>query len=461
MTHVWVLTIGRLWCRYRYTARVAATALTLVMCIVSGGSVGPRATAADSAPKAYVGLYGDDAIGVLDTASGRVLRTIKVPAGPEAVIVSPDGSRVYVSSEDATQVSVIDTASDALVKTLDLGAFPEGMALSRDGHTLLAAVFGIDKVDFIETATMTVTAQVDVAKAHGVTLSPDGATAYVGAQDVPNHNAIVVLDVPAHKIAAQVPLREAPRGLSVTPDGKSLYFTLANSAAVGVMDTAARAIVSEIQVGPIPHQIAFTPDRARALTAVQGAGKIAIIDLATRQVIGQVAVGRYPHWVGVTSDGALAYVTNEGDDTISVVDLASKRVVATLRVGSEPRKISLQRGPGAMSSYAPASAGGTGGFAARPPRPAPAPKAGDAQIYIRGFAFATNKVTVAAGHTVTWINADPVPHTATAQTTRGKLWDTDQVVPGGSITVRMSKPGTYVYQCDDHPFMRATLVVTR
>jgi YVTN family beta-propeller protein len=455
------LSTGHWLFRHRHGARVLGAILTLAMCIVSGGPAGPRATAAAVAPKAYIGLYGDDAIGVLDTASGRLLRTIKVPAGPEAVIVSPDGSRVYVSSEDATQVSVIDTATDAVVNTLDLGAFPEGMALSRDGRTLLAAVFGIDKVDLIDTATMTVTAQFSVAKAHGVALSPDGMTAYVGAQDVPDHNAIVVLDVPGRKVAAQVPLSKTPRGLTVSPDGKSLYFTLANSAGVEVMDTATNAVVTEIPVGPIPHQIAFTPDRARALVAVQGTGRLAIIDVASRKVVKQVAVGRYPHWVGVTSDGTLAYVTNEGDNTVSVVDLVSQNVVATLKVGSEPRKVSLQRGAGAMSSYVPAAAGATGGFAARPLRPAPAPRTGNIQIRVRGFAFGSDKVTVAAGHTVTWINDDPVPHTATAQTTHGKLWDTGQVVPGSSMTVTMSKPGTYVYQCDDHPFMRATVVVTR
>ena len=455
------LSTGHWFFRHRHGARALAAVLTLVVCIVSGGRVGPRATAATVAPKAYIGLYGENAIGVLDTASGRLLRTIKVPDGPEAVIVSPDGGRVYVSSEDATQVSVIDTATDAVVNTLALGAFPEGMALSRDGRTLVAAVFGIDKVDLIDTATMTVTARFDVAKAHGVALAPDGATAYVGAQDAPDHNAIVVLDVPGRKVAAQVPLKQSPRGLTVSPDGKSLYFTTANSASVEVMDTATNAVAAEIPVGPIPHQIAFTPDRTRALTAVQGAGRVAIIDVATRRVIKNVAVGKYPHWVGLTSDGALAYVTNEGDNTISVVDLASQSVVATLKVGSEPRKISLQRGAGAMSGYAPAPARRPNGFADRPLRPAPSPRPGDVQIYVRAFAFAADKVTVAAGHSVTWINADPVPHTATAQTTHGKLWDSGQVVPGSSMTVTMSKPGTYVYQCDDHPFMRATVIVTR
>lgn len=440
--------------------KILAAMLIVASGMIFGVRIGPSTAVAADGPKAYVGLYGDDAIGVLDTASGRLLRTIKVPEGPEAVIVAPGGKRVYVSSEDATSVSVIDTATDAIVKTLDLGEFPEGMALSRDGRTLVAAVFGIDKVDVIDTATLTVTARIPVAKAHGVTLSADGQTAYIGSQDVPDHNAIVVLDVPGRRVAATVPLQQAPRGLFVSPDGKSLYFTTANSADVYILDRATNKTTGQITVGPIPHQMAFTPDHKEALVVVQGTGQLAIVDLATRRVVKDVAVGKYPHWVGLTSDGSLAYVTNEGDNTISVVDVGAARVVATLAAGSEPRKISIRQGPGAMSAYAPSSAGIAAGFAEEPRKPAPAAMAGDVQIRIRAFAFSAGTVTIAAGHTVTWINDDVVPHTATAQTTHGKSWDTGQVIPGSSMTVTLSKPGTYMYQCDDHPFMRAKLIVT-
>ena len=53
----------------------AVLALTVLM-----GSGAPAAAAA--APKAYVGLFRDDAVAVIDTASNRVLRTIPVPKGP-------------------------------------------------------------------------------------------------------------------------------------------------------------------------------------------------------------------------------------------------------------------------------------------------------------------------------------------------------------------------------------------
>jgi len=437
-------------------AWTGAAALILLAGLIPGGAPTPSPAAEGAAPKAYIGLYGNNTVGVLDTATGHILRTIKVPAGPEAVIVTPNGRRVYVSSEDATQLSVIDTATDKVVKTLELGRTPEGMALSRDAKTLLVGMFDIGRLDVIDTATLEVAAQVPVAKPHGVALSPDGRTAYVGSQDVPDHNAVVVVDIAGRRVTARLPVDQTPRGLTVSPDGKFVYFTEANSAEIQVLDTATNTIAARIPVGPIPHQIAFTPDHKYALAVVQATGQLAIIDAASHQVVKDVAVGKFPHWVGLTSDGALAYVTNEGDNTVSVVDMTRQAVVATILVGDGPRKISLQRGAGAMSAYAPPStAPAPQGFAARSPQPAEV-RAGDTQIRVATFAFGPSTVIVRAGQRVTWINGDPVPHTATAKDLR---WTSGQLVPGGSFTMTMARAGIYEYFCGDHPFMQAKVIV--
>ena len=60
-------------------------------CAVGTGSV----SAAGAAPKAYVGLFKDDAVAVIDTAQNKVLGTIPVPKGPHGLVVTPDGRKVY------------------------------------------------------------------------------------------------------------------------------------------------------------------------------------------------------------------------------------------------------------------------------------------------------------------------------------------------------------------------------
>src|SRR5882672_10680692 len=62
---------------------------------------------AAAAPKAYVGLFKDNAVAVIDTATNSVLKTIPVPVGPHGLVITPDGHSVYVSSDGDSKVSVI------------------------------------------------------------------------------------------------------------------------------------------------------------------------------------------------------------------------------------------------------------------------------------------------------------------------------------------------------------------
>ncbi len=77
-------------------------------------------------------------------------------------------------------------------------------------------------------------------------------------------------------------------------------------------------------------------------------------------------------------------------------------------------------------------------------------------IHIRSFTFGPATVTVDPGQQVTWVNDDPVPHTATDA---AKAWDTGQLQPGTSVSVTFTKAGTYLYNCTVHPFMQATVIV--
>ncbi len=329
---------------------VVATLMTLALVLgLEVQNSGPLA----AAPKVYVGLFRDNAVAVIDTASNRVLSTIAVPKGPHGLVVTPDGRKVYVSSDGDSTVTVIDTATDRAVGTVDVGPNPHGLAVSADGRVVLVSAWGANQAIFIDTATDRVVGRVPVAQAHNGTLSTDGRVAWVGSQQQ-GALALVRIDVPGLKEAARVPLDRTPRALDLSPDGRRLYFTVAGLAAVQVLDTATNQVTGQIAVGASPHQAPFTRDGRWALVPSQGPGELGIIDAASGAVAGTVAVGKTPHWVASTSDGNTAYVANEGSNDVSVVDLATRTLVATIPVGNAPRKIAVQPGP-VRSAAAPAS----------------------------------------------------------------------------------------------------------
>ena len=141
---------------HRFLVLGVATTLTLL-------SATP-AVAQSAAPKAYIGLFKDDAVAVFDTASEQVAKTIQVPSGPHGIVVTPDGGRVYVSSDGASTVSVIDTSTDEIVDSIEVGKTPHGLAITPDGSRVLVAGFGTDRVLSIDTSTDRITWQAAVGR---------------------------------------------------------------------------------------------------------------------------------------------------------------------------------------------------------------------------------------------------------------------------------------------------------
>jgi plastocyanin len=78
-------------------------------------------------------------------------------------------------------------------------------------------------------------------------------------------------------------------------------------------------------------------------------------------------------------------------------------------------------------------------------------------VSIKNFAFDPPNATVAPGTSVTWVNDDQVPHTATAN---DGAFDSGTLQPGQSYSFAFDKPGTYTYHCNIHPDMTATVSVS-
>lgn len=78
-------------------------------------------------------------------------------------------------------------------------------------------------------------------------------------------------------------------------------------------------------------------------------------------------------------------------------------------------------------------------------------------VEIRDFDYFPRDLTVRAGTTVTWVNRDAAPHTATDED--GEAWDTGRLDKGESASLTFDEPGTYPYFCTFHPYMKATLTV--
>src|SRR4051812_8236009 len=91
---------------------------------------------------------------------------------------------------------------------------------------------------------------------------------------------------------------------------------------------------------------------------------------------------------------------------------------------------------------------------AAPPRAAASTHA----VAISGYAFAPASLTVTAGDTVTWTNADQAPHDVTTTSAPVAIHGS-RMDKGQPWSYVFTTPGTYASLCSFHPDMRATVIV--
>ncbi|HEX5474595.1 MAG TPA: plastocyanin/azurin family copper-binding protein [Vicinamibacterales bacterium] len=113
-----------------------------------------------------------------------------------------------------------------------------------------------------------------------------------------------------------------------------------------------------------------------------------------------------------------------------------------------------------LAAFALVSACGSSSNA--PTSPTPNPTSGATATIPSGAstmtatAFGANPLTVTAGTTVTWVNADNTTHTATSD---NGVFNSGNINPGGRFSTTFATAGTFAYHCTIHPNMVGTVKV--
>jgi YVTN family beta-propeller protein len=158
---------------------------------------------------------------VIDVASGKVVKNIKVGKRPRRMAITPDGKELWVTNELDASVSIVSTASHEVVGTLGFevrGArkddiTPVGITMTRDGKRAFVALGKANHVAFVDVAARKVSGLVLVGKrAWNVALDKAEARLWVvnGLSD-----DVTVVDVAGAKAIKSIPVGRVPYGVVV------------------------------------------------------------------------------------------------------------------------------------------------------------------------------------------------------------------------------------------------------
>jgi YVTN family beta-propeller protein len=219
----------------------------------------------------YVGIVeSPGAVDVIDAEKQANVKKIPVQGGIHNVYVTPDGKYAVAGSIPGKLINVIDTATNTLVWTMPMDAGIRPMAFTRnpDGSTKeiivqLSDYHGFALIDFATHKELRRVQQPDPkgieketqgiqgAPAHGLAITNDGKTlwttskyyGYAAAYSLPDLKLLKVVQVGSH-----------PEWLTIPPDGKNLYVSIAGGDTVAVIDVKSMALVTKIPVGAVPKR---------------------------------------------------------------------------------------------------------------------------------------------------------------------------------------------------------------
>src|SRR6185437_12816491 len=144
----------------------------------------------------------ENAVDVIDTASRKPIGDIHVPANPHWVVFDKNG-RFYTTDHMSAKVTVINAHNNAIVAEIQVGETPHSEAVSPDGSRLAVTSFNGNEVFLISTATDKMIAQIPVGRNPlDIAYSPDGRSLYtVDNED----NTVTVIDTASNRVVAEVP----------------------------------------------------------------------------------------------------------------------------------------------------------------------------------------------------------------------------------------------------------------
>ena len=231
----------------------------------------------------YVTNSESKSISVIDVASLTRRTRIRVPIsgerGPYGVAIHPDGKRLYVTDINGNQVLIVDTARRATIGRIDVIEDPRSLVISADGTRLYVSGGdfdddgdgGISVID-TESESVVTTLRMD-GGIFRLALSPDGSRLY--ATDRANAQLIVV-DVAQNRVVNSVqvlPEGEETRDLFVSRDGSQIYVANQNSNELVIFDAESFQILRTLSFEDRPRGIALRSQPAVFLPLKEIASK--------------------------------------------------------------------------------------------------------------------------------------------------------------------------------------------
>lgn len=259
--------------------------------VLGGGSLG-LAVVATAVEHVFVPSWAGkatgpgDALYMLDTRTGTLLRTITIPFDPLAVGKDGRGTRIFVASAGGMKANSISFQGVGVVSMLD----------ARSGTMRWHARVGVHPTAVAVDATTRRVFVVNAGQMGSIGLGP---------------GSVSMLDTETGRARGTVPVGRGAVAVAVDDRTGRVFIANEESHSISVLDARSGVVLRTVPVG-FATALAVDEKAGRVIVANGGSGTVSVLDAATGAIVRTILVGGGPTAVAVDTRTHRAFITSTG-----------------------------------------------------------------------------------------------------------------------------------------------------
>src|ERR1700682_1705711 len=261
----------------------------------------------------YVGNSMGDDVSVVDLASLKVVGDITVGKHVHCVALTEDGKRLFTTSELDHTLIISDTATDKLIGTVKLPGKPNECAVTPDGRYVTVPIRDGDSVAIVDVNQQKIVKVLPIKEPHNSVNM--GSNRYTFVSSMGSHE-IDVIDFEKMEYSDLIQFVGRPRPFVISKDGRTMYVAVSYLHGFNIVDIPEKKVVERVEMpsqhpGPprprkyespdtYTHGLALNPDESELWVTSLLDDSIYFFDMKMKKLTGHMATGDGPNWVVFT-----------------------------------------------------------------------------------------------------------------------------------------------------------------
>lgn len=303
-------------------------------------------------PRVYVPNHASNTVSVIDPTTLRVIRTVRVPPGPQHVVPSWDLRTLWVNSDTGNALTPIDPATGRFGAPVPVRD-PYNLYFTPDGRYAVVMAEGAREIEFRDPHTMAVrnVLPVSCAGVNHADFSPDGRYFIVSCEfsgdllkvDTVTQRLIGELHLPA--------MNAMPQDVKISPDGRTWYVADMQTSGLWILDGDRFTTPRFLRTGMGAHGLYVSRDSRFLYISNRGEGSISVLDFATNALVAKWRLpgGGSPDMGGISANGQVLWLSGRYDSLVYAIWTRDGHLIAKIRVGVEPHGVCVWPQPGRYS----------------------------------------------------------------------------------------------------------------